>query len=75
MSIAEVAIVKQKILFPGILLSLILLCPLCAQAAGAGGETAVPIWLCIPFAGASFVHCCHAPDQRGMVGDASAPCR
>ena len=51
MSIAEVAIVKQKILFPGILLSLILLCPLCAQAAGAGGETAVPIWLCIPFAG------------------------
>lgn len=51
LSIAEVAIVKQKILFPGILLSLILLCPLCAQAAGAGGEAAVPIWLCIPFAG------------------------
>ena len=51
MSIAEVAIVKQKIILPGILLGLLLFCPLCVQAADTARESAVPIWLCIPFAG------------------------
>ena len=51
LSIAEVAIVKQKIILPGILLGLLLFCPLCVQAADTARESAVPIWLCIPFAG------------------------
>ena len=48
----EVTDLKKKIILAGILLSIFLLaCPAFAQAAESTQEAAVPIWLCIPFAG------------------------